>query len=221
MNSVDLSGVRLVSQQEIRIRSLLGFQKNHKVPSEYTDHTQNFVARVAGQDLQKDLDERFRDFRNHLGFRRVDMEVDESTTGTARILTPWFDYTISAIQNADSFQDAVLRKTLSGFRNVAAINSDGLSATFGNAFHTVETDCPDGLVVEDLIDRIEDAPDSSVTIDYDRNATWCTIQLEGIAASMRVTSDQLALTTWQPIPPAALLESFFQFRSQFPSLKLS
>ena len=218
---VDLSGTRLVSRQETRIRDLIGFRKSHRVPSEYTSHTQQFVARIGTADLQKELDDRFDDFRRHLGFRRLDMEVDDSSTGTARITTPWFDYTITVNQNPESFQDAIFRKTLSNFRNIQALKSDGLATVFGNAFRTVETDYPNGLVVEDLIDRIEASQDQNIKIDYDRQATWCSIQIESVAASMRVTADQLSLTAWQPIPPAALLDAFCQFQNAFPALNIT
>jgi hypothetical protein len=178
------------------------------------------VSRIADADIQNDLDEQFRAFRRHLGFRRAEMTVDEPVSGTARIVTPWFDYAITVEQHPDDHQQARSRRVVSEFRRPDKIATAEFSLVFGSSFRTVELDLLTPLPLEEFIDRVEDQQESTVTIDYDRHATWCVIGIENVPGQLHVTADCVSLTALKPVSPDVLLKSFFIFCDRFPGIEV-
>ncbi|MFN9970958.1 MAG: hypothetical protein ACK58T_13815, partial [Phycisphaerae bacterium] len=49
----------LVKTDGMRVRDLKGFRKAHQVPTEFNEHTQAFVARIAADDINAELETRF------------------------------------------------------------------------------------------------------------------------------------------------------------------
>jgi hypothetical protein len=211
--------VTLARHQRSRVKSLRGFKKTHQVPDEFNEHTNSFIGRIAAEELSEDLDQRFADFRKSLGFKRVDMNVSEPDGGFGTIVTPWFDYQISASLAEDDPTEVIWRRQLSEFRKPEMMTAVEVSTTFGNLFDTVELLPPSGIDVSEFIDQIEDLTPLGVTLDYDRTATWCVIGIKGIAGQVRLTGDLLSLVVHQPQPPAKLLDSFFQVRSCFAGIE--
>lgn len=212
---ISLANVTLARHQRSRVKDLRGFKKNHQVPSEFNEHTNSFIGRIAKDELSEDLDQRFGDFRKALGFKRLDMNVSEPENGFGTIVTPWFDYQISAALAEDDPSEVVWRRQLSEFRKPEMMTAVEVSSAFGNLFDTVELVPPSGLDVSEFIDQIEATTPKGVTLDYDRTATWCVIGIKGVAGQVRLTGDLLSLVLHQPQPPAKLLDSFFQVRSCF------
>lgn len=207
-----LSTINLVRHQSGRIKDLKGFRKGHQVPSDVSDHTQAFIGRIAEQDLLEDLDERFDEFRRQLKFRRVDIAVTDPVSGVAQISTPWFDYQISILHDPNDASAVLWRKQLSEFRRIDKLNSAEVKAVFATTFDTVELAPPAAIDVAAMIDQIEDEADERISLDYDRQTTWCAVTIQGIAGKMQFTSDRISLFIHQAQPPAKLLDSFFQVK---------
>jgi hypothetical protein len=213
--SIHLANVTLVKEQRSRVRDLQGFRKGHQIPTESTEHTNSFVGRIAAEDLAADLETRFADFRKLLKFKRVDLQVTDPESGAAMISTPWFDYQIIASIAPDDPSEVLWRRQVAEFRSPAQIFSSAFSSVFGNLFDTVELLPPAAIDLADFIDQIEERGLDTVTLDYDRNTTWCHVSLKGIPGQVRLTADRVALVVSQPQSPTKLLEAFVQVRSHF------
>ena len=207
-----LSTIILVRQQSGRIRDLKGFRKGHQVPTEVSDHTQAFISRIAELDLRQDLDERFDEFRRLLKFRRVEISVTDPLSGTGLISTPWFDYQVSVLHDPGDAAAVLWRRQLSEFRQIDKLDSAEVKSVFGTTFDTVEFSPPAAIDVAAMIDQIEDEADARISLDYDRQTTWCTVTIQGIAGQMHFTSDRISLFINQAQPPAKLLDAFFQVK---------
>ena len=210
-----LANVTLVREQRSRVRDLAGFKKNHQVPGEVSEHTNSFVARIAADDLSGDLESRFADFRRLLKFKRVDMQVSDPEGGVGQISTPWFDYQVIATIAPDDPSEVLWRRQVAEFRSPKDLFSSPFSAVFGNLFDTVELLPPAAIDLSLFIDQIEERGIDTITLDYDRNVTWCHINLKGVQGQLQLTADRVALVVAQPQPPSRLLEAFFHARSQF------
>lgn len=214
-----IRSITLVRQQAGRIRDLKGFRKGHQIPSDVSEHTQSFVGRIAQDDLRLDLDERFDEFRRLLKFRRVEIHVTDPAAGVGQISTPWFDYHFSVIHDADDPAAVIWRRQLSEFRQIDKLDSAELTSVFGSTFDTVELSPPVAIDIAALIDQIEDEADDRVNLNYDRQASWCSVSIQGIAGEMRFTSDRIALVIHQAQPPGKLLDSFFKVRSRINAIQ--
>jgi len=63
-----------------------------------------------------------------------------------------------------------------------------------------------------MIDQIEEEADARISLDYDRQTTWCAVTIQGIAGQMQFTSDRISLFIHQAQPPAKLLDAFFKIK---------
>lgn len=214
-----IASIMLVRQQTGRIRDLKGFRKGHQIPADVSEHTQSFVGRIAEEDLRLDLDERFEEFRRQLKFRRTEISVTDPLSGVGQISTPWFDYQVSVIHDANDATAVIWRRQLSEFRQIDKLDSAELAAVFGTTFDTVELSPPAAIDIAALIDHIEDEADDRISLEYDRQATWCAVTIRGIAGQMKFTSDRIALVTHQAQPPGKLLDSFFRVRSRISEIQ--
>ncbi|MEJ7593278.1 MAG: hypothetical protein WKF77_17175 [Planctomycetaceae bacterium] len=221
-NHVDagmIGSLMLVRQQPGRIRDLKGFRKGHQIPTEVSEHTQSFVGRIAEEDLRQDLDERFEEFRRQLKFKRVDISVTDPTCGAGQISTPWFDYQVSVIHDANDATAVIWRRQLSEFRQIDKLDSPELAAVFGTTFDTIELSPPAAIDIAALIDHIEDEADERISLEYDRQTTWCAVTIRGISGQMKFTSDRIGLVIHQAQAPGKLLESFFKVRSRITEIQ--
>ncbi len=217
--SPQLANVTLVREQRSRVRDLSGFRKGHQVPTECSEHTNSFVSRIASEDLARDLESRFSDFRKQLKFKRVELQVTDPESGVGQISTPWFDYQVIAAIAPDDPAAVLWRRQVAEFRSPVDLFSSAFSSVFGNMFDTVELLPPSGIDLADFIDTIEERGLESVSLDYDRNTTWCHINLKGVAGQLRLTADRIALVVAQPQSPTSLLEAFFAVRAHFSGIE--
>lgn len=216
---VQLRNVALVREQRIRIRDLSGFQrKNHTVPSEVNERTQAFVGRLGLPEISEELDRRFADFRQHLGFRRVDLKVTEPDAGFGAIHTPWFEFRATIHQAEDDPSECIWRRQAGGFSGPEPLLSEPFAAAFASDFDIVELEPPDSIDVEAFIDHLEDGNHDELSIEYDRTATWCQLTTDRIPGLLLVEADRVALKNLQPDLPARLLQAFFSFRDELPAL---
>ena len=214
LTAADLSGVRLIREQQSRVKDLKGFRKSHKVPTEMNDRTVAFVQRAAATDLSEELDVRFEEFRKHCRFKRTELTVSEPEAGRAMIATPWFDYIVNATLASDNVAMVSWRRQLAEFRPQCDWTHAGLTLMFMGAFDTVEVEPETMPVLPDLIDQIEDSPLDGVRIEYDRQATWCQLTMTGVSGLIRISQDCVSLVATQPASAATLLESFVQLRGR-------
>ena len=211
--------IALVQEQRTRVRDLSGFRKGHRIPDGVGSQALAFVARIAANDLSRDLDEHFDLFRRKFRFRRTDLQVSDPENGAGRISTPWFDYRVSVTLDEEETTQAIWRRQVSEFRDPEQLFSGEFAAVFGQSFDTVEFTPTVMIDLEAFIDHIEDRADESLSIDYDRRSTWCEISIVDIPARMVVQSDLVSLTALHPQIPAQLLESFFAMRKRLTGIE--
>ena len=214
-----IASISLVRQQAGRVRDLKGFRKGHQIPTDVSDHTQSFVGRIAEEDLRQELDERFEEFRRQLKFKRVEISVSDPLSGVGQISTPWFDYHVSAIHDVNDATSVIWRRQLSEFRQIDKLDSPELTSVFGTTFDTVELSPPAAIDVAALIDQIEAEADARISLDYDRQTTWCAVTIRGIGGHMKFTSDRIALFMHQAQSPGKLLDAFFKVRSRISEIQ--
>lgn len=209
----------LVAESQVKVRDLAGFRKSHRVPDGHSDQTQNFVWKIAVEDLNRDLDERFAEFREHFRFKRAQLTVQDPDKGSGAIVTPWFVYQVTVSHSADDPAGTVWRRQVAEFEDPDALLSTEFGKVFGRLFDTVEFQPPAPIDMEDFIDTLEDRDDETIKLEYDRSASWCELYTERIPGCLLVECSRIALTTNRPELPARLLEAFFAFRNELTGLE--
>ena len=71
------------------------------------------------------------------------------------------------------------------------------------------------LELDAIVDHIEDSETDTVSVDYDKDLTWCEIQLAESATTVLVRSDSIRVISHREVTPQELLESFLRIQQEF------
>lgn len=205
----DVARASLVRERIESVKKLSGFRKGTRVPDAVNPSSQKFVAGLALEELQADLDKVHAELRDAFKFKRLDLQVDGPVDGSGTIITPHFSYSIGVKQNPRDPSEVVWRREVVDIGDIDQVLSKGFGEVFGETFDTVELAPADPIDLTALIDRIEALDDARIKIDYDREATWCKLVIRGITGEIRVTKNTFELVEKKPESPKKLLEAFF------------
>ena len=208
---------RIVFRGESRakVKSLAGFQKSFRLPDAATPSAQKLINRWATDDLKAEVEEKYSAFREHLGFKRKDLESNVSGDGLAFIRGPAFDYTVSVSIDPAEPTEVVWRREVSQVSDPAVLRSDGFKAAFGGALDTLQFDFEKPINIEALVDRIEDDATPGVKVRVTSDASACEMTVQGFSGSVHVERATLRIEGRPGTSPDSLVEQFFAFQSRF------
>ena len=209
-----LPHLSIVREQSTRIRDLSGFRKGHQIPAEHNDRTASFVCRLAGTDINDELETRFAEIRSAFRLKRTELTVSDSDNGLGMIQTPWFDFQVIATQCVNDPAMVIWRRVLCAFRHPEKLAAAETTAVFGNSFDRVEFLPVHPIDITSVIDHIEDLDQEPISLEYDRHCTFCVIHIRGQQALMRVTPGCVSFISTTPTSPGRLLTAFGQLQSQ-------
>lgn len=191
-----------------KVSALSGFdkKKGHFVPTAATDREHGFIARVAQQELNEDLENKYQGLREHFGYKKADLSTAvEGNDGHIR--TPDFDYNVSVLVDADDPSRVIWRREISEVRSSDVVLSSNFDVVFGS-FNRIEIVAPDGIEIDALIDRIEADTPAGWTLRDDREATYCEIHIDGIEPFIRLEPGTWYIVHPRPASTRVLLESY-------------
>ncbi|GAA4422395.1 caspase family protein [Bremerella cremea] len=194
------------------LKSLSGWKKSYRVPDGYSDTTRLFAAGCGSDDLKTDLDATYDKLRKAFGFARRDLDVSEPGDGTGTIVTPYFNYSVSLELNPDELGEVVWTKTVDAIKAPDQITCAAFAEVFDDVFDTLEFSLPNWLEIDDFIDAVEAAKIPDLTITYDREATYCELQITGAVGTITLTSHSLSICHDRPEDTQLLIESFVTAR---------
>jgi hypothetical protein len=198
-----------------RVKNLSGFQKNFKVPEAATPSAQKWTYRMAADDLRAEVEETYNALREHLGFKRKDLESTVGSDGFGFIRTPAFDFSVSVSLDPDDPSGVVWRREVSQVTDPDVLRADGFRRVFGGSLDTLQFDFERPIDVEDLVDRIEDDPPPGVKVRVASDASSCDVTVQGFAGRIHVERASLRVEGRPGLSPDSLVEQFFAFQGRF------
>lgn len=214
-NNSGISEVRLLHETIQSFKNLNGFQKHHRVPQNDSVSDRQFLAELTAADLDADLQKTFSNLRSGFGFKRKELTVTGPVDGSGVIETPFFTYEINVLLCEDDVSQVAWRSAISQIRVPDHIFSDSFQKTFGNRFSIMEVSTSEPLNIEAIIDHVEEAELDSVSVNYDKDATWCEIRVAEAQASVNVRDTSIRINSLVDGSPRQLLETFLDFQQQF------
>lgn len=214
MSDAWISDLSLVGIQRLKVRSLAGFRKGHRVPDEKSAYTDGFVGRIAEADLQDDLEARFQSLKQQFGWKRTQIVKDGPTAGAGQLATPAFDYLVRVeIDPADTSQ-FLFERRVCHVKDLAATGCGEFDFVFAGVFDSAEIVARDPIDVEAVIDAIEDADPPELILDYNADATECRVQPRGTLTRIVVTAESLLVQDGS-LSASTLLQAAASFRARF------
>lgn len=193
-----------------RVKDLTGFRKTFTVPDNNSPSNRKFIARLAAPDIKTDLDAVVAVAREHLDYKRKDIDLIADGDGVGTVRTPDFEYTVRADLDKDDPSRVAWRREVGSFTDPAFVRGAGFDAVFGKLFDQLAFEFAHPIEVDALIDRLEDSPPKGVKINVAADGGACDITLAGFVG--RVVVDRTSLTVRGRAGNAAgLLDQFLAF----------
>jgi hypothetical protein len=204
--------VALIGEHCRHVKTLSGFKKTHRVPDEVNHQSETFVAAISADEIDRDLDQVFAALRKEFRFKRADMDISKPDDGTGTIITPYFNYSITASLNPDDPAEVIWHRQVSELKEADQVLSVSFAKVFSEVFDTLEFSPATIIDLEELIDRIEALDDDLIGLEYDKDVTWCELTIQGIEGVIAITPRTVSIVHPQPTAAKSLLKSFFDFQ---------
>ena len=205
-----LKRVAFRSDSAGRVKDLQGFRKTFSVPENNSPSNRKFVAKLATQDLKEDLDLVVAAAREHLGYKRKDIDLIADGDGVGTVRTPDFEYTVTAGLDPADPSRVAWRRECGQFADPAFVRGDGFDAVFGKLFDQLAFEFARPVDVAALVDRVEESPPKGVKISVSADGNSCDIALAGFAGRVVVEPDSLTVRG-RAGNAAGLLDQFLAF----------
>jgi len=199
--------VSFVGEVASRVKDLSGWKKSYSVPDAASSRDQAFIASTSANELKQDIDAVYDALRQAFGFKRRELSVAEPADGTGSIVSPLFSYSISVSLNAANSTEVIWTRTVDSISEPRVVATEAFAQVFDGVFRTLQFALPGRVDVEDCIDAIEDAEIADLSIDYDREATYCELRFAEASGAIRITATTLAISEKGPAKISALLYS--------------
>ena len=200
-----------------RVKELSGFRKSFQLPEVASPSARKFIAKCATDDLREDLNRLYESAREHLGYKRKDIDTSIDAEGFGNLRTPDFEYTIRLTLDKDNPTQVTWRREVGAFSDPGFLRGPGFQSLFGRLFDQLVFEFDQPVDVEAWIDRLEDKPQPGLKLHVESDGSACEITLAGFAGRMRV--DRTALTVrGRGHDSAGLLDQFLAFLRNFGTL---
>ena len=182
------SGIR-----KVPFKRLAGFQKQHSIPQKIGYHELEFLHQLASPLIDQELDQIHKDLRQHFQFRRRELQFHHSLDGLGEIQTPEFHFYIEV--DFDPMDPSLTRwqYRLTEIQNLDFLADAKFSQVFANRFTELIVARQGSVDIELLIDTIEDQSIAGIELDYDKEATWCKIQLVRCRSALTIRDNCLLI----------------------------
>lgn len=204
-----------IEQRTEQIKQLPGFQKGYRVPTAASPSDQKFIAKIADPILDDDLQEVFSALRKAFGLKRKEISVDGPFEGGGIVATPFFDYEVRVSIDAETPSRVIFARSITNIRDFSKLLDDPFDNVFGKRFSTLIVEFENELDLETVVDTIEDEDPEGISVDYDKDLTWCEIQVLGSTATIVAEAHAIRVESVRETTPKQLLDLFTDIQQQF------
>ena len=97
----------------------------------------------------------------------------------------------------------------------ARIFAGPFEEVFGQRFNEMEISINDELDLESIVDHIEECEPANLSIDYDKDLTWCEIEPAESGMTIVIKPRSLQIVSRKEISPQDLLNAFLKVQQDF------
>jgi hypothetical protein len=204
----------LRAESTSRVKSLGGYRKFHRLPDRVNASSQKFVADLAAEDVKADVDAYYGAVREHLGYKRRDVE-GSADRGTGFVRTPDFEYSVSVTLAPDDPATVIWRREVAAIRNPEVILGKAFQNVFGELFDTLVFEFVKPFDLESWVDHVEEATPEGVKLRCASDCSSCDIVVSGFVGVIRLFRDRVEIQGRKTPTSRGLVEAFLQFQDLF------
>ncbi len=204
----------LRNETTMKVKSLAGYRKFHRVPDRVNPGSRKFVSDLAAEDVKSDVDGTYTSVREQMGYKRRDVE-GSADRGTGFVRTPDFEYSVSVDLADDDPTTVIWRREVAGIRNPEVVLGKPFQQVFGEVFDTLVFEFTRPFDLEAWVDHIEDAMPEGVKLRTASDCSRCDVSVTGFMGVIRVYRDRVEIQGRKTPSSKGLVEAFLHFQDLF------
>lgn len=189
------------------VKTLTGFKGNYQVPKLVDDYHNNWIKKIADEDIAIDLDRVANLLRSKLNYKRKDIRDPLIEDGYGQLVTDEFDYVIGIEQTKDKAGMYELTRTIENFRNSEILSNPIFNEIFSTSFNELKFTFKK-INVEKIIDLVESIDDAEkIDVKYkSSDTTSCSIYLKDFNGYLKVTENSFSIRAVYAKSPQKLID---------------
>jgi hypothetical protein len=204
----------LRNETTMKVKSLAGYRKFHRVPDRVNAGSRKFVADLAADDVKSDVDSTYASVREQMGYKRRDVE-GSADRGTGFVRTPDFEYSVSVDLSDDDPTTVIWRREVAGIRNPESVLGKPFQQVFGEVFDTLVFEFTQPFDLEGWVDHIEDAMPPGVKLRTASDCSRCDVSVAGFTGVIRLYRNRVEIQGRKTPSSKGLVEAFLHFQDLF------
>jgi hypothetical protein len=204
----------LRNETTMKVKSLAGYRKFHRLPDRVNAGSRKFVSDIAAGDVKTDVDSTYASVREQLGYKRRDVE-GSADRGTGFVRTPDFEYSVSVDLADDDPTTVIWRREVAGIRNPEVVLGKPFQQVFGEVFDTLVFEFTRPFDLEAWVDHIEDAMPAGVKLRTASDCSRCDVSVAGFTGVIRLYRDRVEIQGRKTPSSKGLVEAFLHFQDLF------
>ncbi len=182
----------LRNETTMKVKSLAGYRKFHRMPDRVNPGSRKFVSDIAAEDVKSDVDRTYASVREQMGYKRRDVE-GSADRGTGFVRTPDFEYSVSVDLADDDPTTVIWRREVAGIRNPEVVLGKPFQQVFGEVLDTLVFEFTRPFDLEAWVDHIEDAMPEGVKLSTASDCSRCDVSVVGFTGVIRLFRDRVEI----------------------------
>jgi len=187
------------------VKSLKGWRSGHQVPKNTEDYSLSFLAQIAKDDLQTELDQLFQGFMEAFDYEFDSMECGrEGRAGS--IVTPDFTLDVEYTLREDYPSDYEVKYELHGIASSSIFDNEDFNSLLEAKFDVVTLTLEPPLIMRDWIRKLQ--KDKSLRVRVPSSGDKCTVSGPNISGSVAMSAREIRFELTGRQSPGETLQSF-------------
>jgi hypothetical protein len=203
----------LSGRDQMKVKSLAGFQKGYSIPEQANTSAKRFVVRIAEADLRQEIEGIYHRLQEQFKFKRKDLEARVETDGFGFIRTPHFDYGVQIELSVEDPAWVTITRSITRIVQIELVQSPAFSICFGPIFDRLQIDFVKPVDVESFLDALEEHPIPGMHLRSGIDSQSVELTLDGFVGTLKIVPEGLQLTG-PSAGPSSLLSLLIGFISR-------
>lgn len=198
------------------LKSLNGYQKGYSLPDSPGEYADRTTRRLGAGELEEHGETLFQNLKKTFGFKRRELSLDQDTdAGAASIQAAGFRVDIELRGDPEQGDRYHLVTEVGEITDPDLARSEAFATVFDGLFDRLIFEFAAPADVEDVIDRIEDLENDTISVSYPSDASECTVAIAGHATKLHFRAERLTLMAPHATDVASLIEASEQVPTMF------
>lgn len=212
-----LARIAFRGESRSKVKDLAGYRKSFTMPEHSSVASNKFIARLARDEIDRDLRDAFDRVIRDYGCKRKDLSIQIDRDGIGTLRTPDLEYIVTPSLDPNDPAIILWQREIGQFSSLATVRTPAFDSAFGKFVDRLVFTFDAPLDVAAWIDRLEEDPVKGVTLQPAPDGRSCELRLTGMTGSILVEPDHITVRGRPGSTNDLLISLLSFFETTYPS----